>query len=370
MLTPGDDYPLHQTADPIAYSGTDRNFYDRFFFNGYDADQDVFFALALGVYPQLNIMDASFCFMQGGRQINLRASKEMDMDRLNLTIGPITVHLVRPMMETRIEINAPDYNISADLTAIARHTAIEEPRFTRRQGPRAFMDYTRATQNVTWQGQIQAQGQSWQVEAASCRGTRDRSWGVRPVGMADPQAIIPPLEPQFYWLWTPSNFDHYSFFCHTNDDGAGAPWNRRAVLVDHQTDRAIHFDEVDLTPSYAPNSRRVTELRGTLMGEDEISFTMRCGPLFYMQGLGYGHPEWGHGRHHGPLRVDCDICDEVNAEAQLRTGDMLPLHVQALSVVELTGRDFSVTGHAVVEQLFLGQHLPSAFSGLLDRIVP
>jgi hypothetical protein len=35
MLTPADDYPLHQTPEPMAFSGADRNFYDRFFFNGY-----------------------------------------------------------------------------------------------------------------------------------------------------------------------------------------------------------------------------------------------------------------------------------------------------------------------------------------------
>ncbi|MDG1007960.1 MAG: hypothetical protein P8P44_07055, partial [Alphaproteobacteria bacterium] len=54
MLTPADDYPLHQTPEPMAYAGSDRNFYDRFFFNGYSADGAVFFAAALGVYPQLN----------------------------------------------------------------------------------------------------------------------------------------------------------------------------------------------------------------------------------------------------------------------------------------------------------------------------
>ena len=32
MITQADDYPLHQTANPIAFAGTDRNFYDRFFF--------------------------------------------------------------------------------------------------------------------------------------------------------------------------------------------------------------------------------------------------------------------------------------------------------------------------------------------------
>ncbi|MBE8191313.1 MAG: hypothetical protein HAW64_03740, partial [Alphaproteobacteria bacterium] len=59
MLTPADDYPLHQTPEPFAFSGGDRNFYDRFFFNGYDEKSDIIFALALGVYPQLGIMDAA-----------------------------------------------------------------------------------------------------------------------------------------------------------------------------------------------------------------------------------------------------------------------------------------------------------------------
>ena len=35
-MTKGDDYPIHQTPDPIAFSGTDRNFYDRSYFNAHD----------------------------------------------------------------------------------------------------------------------------------------------------------------------------------------------------------------------------------------------------------------------------------------------------------------------------------------------
>ena len=35
MLTKGDDFPIHQTPEPIAYTGAVRNFYDRYFFNGY-----------------------------------------------------------------------------------------------------------------------------------------------------------------------------------------------------------------------------------------------------------------------------------------------------------------------------------------------
>ena len=54
MLTKADDFPIHQTPEPIAYAGTDRNFYDRYFFNGYQPDGTEFFAIAFGVYPHLN----------------------------------------------------------------------------------------------------------------------------------------------------------------------------------------------------------------------------------------------------------------------------------------------------------------------------
>ena len=53
MLSKGDDYPIHQTPEPIAYVAGQRNFYDRYFFNGYDAAGEKFFAFALGVYPIL-----------------------------------------------------------------------------------------------------------------------------------------------------------------------------------------------------------------------------------------------------------------------------------------------------------------------------
>ena len=49
VLGRGDDYPIHQMPEPVAYAGTDRNFYDRYFFNGYAPDGTGFFAIALGV---------------------------------------------------------------------------------------------------------------------------------------------------------------------------------------------------------------------------------------------------------------------------------------------------------------------------------
>ncbi|MCA6242508.1 MAG: hypothetical protein IM666_01890, partial [Phenylobacterium sp.] len=141
MLTKGDDFPIHQTPEPIAFSGTDRNFYDRYFFNGYQPDGTEFFAVAFGVYPHLNIADAHFSVIRDGVE--------------------------------------PSNGIAADLTFEGRSFPIEEPRFIYRNGPRAFMDYTRLTVNVRVSGWIEVDGLRRELAPGSV-GTRDRSWGVRP----------------------------------------------------------------------------------------------------------------------------------------------------------------------------------------------
>ena len=42
MLSKADDFPIHQNPEPIAYAGVSRNFYDRYFFNGYHLEEDLF----------------------------------------------------------------------------------------------------------------------------------------------------------------------------------------------------------------------------------------------------------------------------------------------------------------------------------------
>lgn len=365
MLTPADDYPLHQTPEPMAYAGSDRNFYDRFFFNGYSADGAIFFAAALGVYPQLNIMDASFSLSYEGRQYNLRASKEMLGDRLALSIGPLSVEIIQPMQETRITVSDNEGGLTGTISATARHAPIEEPRFTRRQGTRLVMDVTRATQNITWQGALDLRGTK--IDISGCRGTRDRSWGIRQVGTADAQSSVPPAPQQFYWLWTPCNFDDAAFFCHSNDDGTGAAWNRKAVFDDFSAGSRSELTQIDFTTGYGDGTRRVSQLQ--LEGAQMSATFTPLGHIFYMQGLGYIHPEWGHGMHHGALRVGFDEIDLADAEAALKAGKMENLHIQSLSDITLEINGATHHGQGVIEQLFIGPHAPSGFVDLLDGIM-
>ena len=244
-------------------------------------------------------------------------------------------------------------------TNTARHFPIEEPRFTRRNGTRLFMDYTRMTQNGHWSGWLSVDGQRIEV-GADWAGTRDRSWGIRPVGAAEPQPPPQGNFHQFFWLWTPCNFADRSIFFHSNDDGEGSAWNRRAVLVSGNGGER-HFADPAFAAEWQRGTRRLTKLTADFDRSTRLTLTPD-GPLFAMSGLGYTHPIWGHGFDHGDLEV---AHDSLSA-AERAWGNPLAMHVQALVRAELDDGDAAHHGVGVLEQLFVGPHAPTGLTGLMD----
>ncbi|WP_395647805.1 hypothetical protein [Terricaulis sp.] len=356
MLSKGDDFPIHQTPEPIAYAA-DRNFYDRYFFNGYSADGALFFAAALGVYPQLDVMDAAFCVSVGSKQHNVRASRRLHGERMNLRVGPIEIAVMEPMQRLAVRVDDNGSGVSATLVFAARHAPIEEPRFTRRNGARLFMDYTRLTQNGAWGGTITVGGDTHRIDAY---GTRDRSWGIRPVGAPDAQPPPGGALSQFFWLWAPFNFDDRAAFFHTNDDSDGRAWNRRAV-IDRLAASLTEYERPEAKLAYAPGTRRIASAEIAFAPETILSIKP-TGAHFYMHGLGYMHPTWGHGRDHGELDVAHDIIDLTSID------DNVPgnLHIQALAYATLRDGGYTYEGQGVLEQLLVGPHAPSGFKSLLD----
>ncbi len=58
MLSSWDDYPVHQVAETIRHAGTsDRNFYDRYYFNLHGSSDELFMIMGLGQYPNLAVSD-------------------------------------------------------------------------------------------------------------------------------------------------------------------------------------------------------------------------------------------------------------------------------------------------------------------------
>ena len=364
MLTAGDEYPIHQTPEPIAYSGSDRNFYDRFFFNGYSADGATFFAAALGVYPHLNIMDGAVSILKDGVQKSIHVSRVLNMQRMDMQVGPLRVEVIEPLQRIGLKL-ARTEGIGLDLEFRGRHFPIEEPRFTYRQGPRMLIDCTRMTQNGYWQGAINIDGE--RIEVDRFYGTRDRSWGVRPIGKRDEQPVLPMQLPQFYWLWAPINFPNLSLFFHVNEDASGGAWNTRSVLAMENADHAslLHLNRPKMSVTWQPGTRRAAA--ATLSVEDgqgqahQVDYELRS--TFMMKGIGYGHPSKGHGSYRGELSVEREDLQP----------DALPwqqpenLHIQALVKAVHTGPGGQTSeGIGILEQLCLGPHAPNGWTDLLD----
>ena len=349
MLTRGDDYPIHQRPEPVAWAGTDRNFYDRYFFNGYAPDGSGFFAFALGVYPHLDIIDAHFNVIRNGVQHCLHASRELGSERLDLKVGPLTVTVEVPLRRLRMTVESCD-GIAADISFAGRSFPIQEPRFQHRFGSRAFMDYTRMTQNGRYTGWIEVDGERREL-APDTIGTRDRSWGVRPIGTSDAQAIPGQDAPGFFWQWTPLNLAQGSLFFHVSAGSDGRPWNTRAAWVADGGEAAdIREGEGRMQ---APLS---TSTRWPSGGDLELDLEGAPGHLklepigrFQMRGLGYTHPVWSHGLHHGALKVEREDIDLAALDPLAPEN----LHVQI--PVRVSG---DADGIGVFEQLILGPYAP------------
>ncbi|MEE4349612.1 MAG: hypothetical protein V2J26_05235 [Pacificimonas sp.] len=362
MLTKADEYPIHQRPEPIATAGSDRNFYDRYFLNGYAPDGSTFFAAALGVYPHLAVMDAAFCVNTAAEQESVFASRLIPGgERMDTQVDPIAIEVIEPLKSIRLTVTGKDGDLAADLTMTQRADPIEEPRFTYRVGTRTIMDVTRLTQSAQWSGWLLKDGE--RIDVDGWWGTRDRSWGVRPIGAADAQPPADPKGFQFYWLWSPLNFPDHAFFWHTNDDAAGKPWNRAGRLVDLKSGEVTELNLAQ-TLTFKPGTRNAATARFEGVGEDSgVSVELDLGRNFFMHGIGYGHPSRGHGSFHGPHSVhrekhslpDVDLANPGN------------VHVQALASATLTLADGAETkGRGVLEQLYIGPHAPSGFTDMFD----
>ena len=72
MLSKMDDYPIHQTPEPIARpASSDRNVYDRYWFNGYQDDGAFYFGIGAALYPNLEILDCGFSIVHRRRAARL-----------------------------------------------------------------------------------------------------------------------------------------------------------------------------------------------------------------------------------------------------------------------------------------------------------
>ena len=366
VITPADDYPLHQDSRPFRDPGRDRNLYDRFFFCGYPTQDfgSTYFAAAFGQYIGRNVCDGAFSVIRNGVQHNVRGSRLLGDNRLDLSVGPVRIEIVQPGRELRLRID--DETISADLTFLARGPAFEEPHYRYQTGNLTVFDITRMTQNGTWQGHLNVAGEQIPVDQ-TWLGTRDRSWGVRPVGSREPNLAPDGPTPTFYWLWAPLNFADSNVLFDVNEHSDGIRWHANAAVagIGHEASTSFGSHTYDLhwkAGTRVAERFSMTVILAPEAGSPEgkrVKIELEPVETFYMHGIGYGHPAWGHGMFVGPNERTAD--SQILAETD--PADLLNHHVQLLCHAR---RDDGAQGWGLLEILARGAHQDAGFAGYTD----
>jgi hypothetical protein len=370
MLSRFDDFPIHQTLGPVTQpASTDRNFYDRYWFNGFDKGGELYFGAALGVYPNRQVLDASFSVLVGGTQHCFHVSRRAPAERAEIAAGPFTIEVVKPLREIRIRLEKNETGVECDLTFRARTIPFEEPRAALSDGGRIMLDTSRFVQFGKWQGTIGAGGTTIAIEADRVVGTRDRSWGIRPVG--EPERGAPPTaEPGIFWVWSVNHFDDLCTFYETFEDhdgrtllayAAALPAYPSLDLIPERPDQ--RFSEIErgaVKIVWEPGTRRSRGATVELTARDGDTWLHELEPVlrFHLKGIGYQNPKWAHGAWKGELVVGGETFDPDELDPLAFEN----LHIQQVCRVRMGER----TGVGAFEQLVIGSHRPSGFKSFLD----
>ena len=323
MLSSADDYPLHQNADPIRLVGTsDRNFYDRYYFNLHNCSGDIFMVLGMGQYPNLAVQDAFAVLRRGRRHKVVRASRALG-DRANTSVGPFRIEVIEGLKKVRCILEPNEYGIEFDLIWEGAIPAHQEPRmFIRRYG-RVLFDTARFAQTGYWTGTLRTADETFQVTPDRWWGTRDRSWGIRPVGELEHPGIRQAEGPlDGMWNYAPMQFKDYSILYIVLERNSGERelgegvriWNDPARKPE-PLGRPEHAHQ--LRPGTMFIERSVLSFPQAPGGRLEVTVTplLEC---YVGIGTGYGFEmDWRHGMYQGPLVVQGVEYDTISDAGRL-----------------------------------------------------
>jgi hypothetical protein len=357
-LSSWDDYPVHQASEFIAHPATsDRNFYDRYYFNMHPCDDDWSAIFGLGQYPNLGVVDAFIDVRLGDSQHVVRSSAPL-RDRGDIGVGPFRIEVLEPLHKLRVIVEPTEDRVAMDVTWEGHTPAIEEPRQYLRSKGKVVFDTQRLAQTGFWSGTLSAGGNDLAVTPERCWGVRDRSWGVRPVGEPESDGIRQgELVLGGMWNYFPMQFDDHAimYICHERDDGERPLVQSERVWADpakgiEDLGRSEH--EHHLIPGTRIIDRSVVRF-------PEAGIEVSCRPIlpnFVSVGTGYGiDADWRHGMYHGPETVTQALVlsvEEIKGIAQYGIVDQ---------VAEFSYDD--KVGYGLLEHGFFG---PYRRYGLMD----
>jgi hypothetical protein len=357
---PLDEYPVHQVPLSMKHVATgDRNAYDRGIFHVFDHSGRALLITGLGVYPNLGVIDAYATLRLGDTLYAVRASDALGDDRMRPAVGPLRTAVERPLAEFVLGCAAPPDDpdgLSFQIRWSADFPALWEPHHAQRRGGRLTLEGRRFVQAGRCVGWIRVGGREIRLKPGEWTGTRDRSWGVRPIPGEDGGRLAAehPTE-GFHWIWSPVRFEDRFLMIVVQEDADGHRSLNDATLVrPGHRDRQLGWPQAEIT--YRPGTRhpeRAVVHLGDVRKPQELEVEiLTSSPL----AVGAGYPpadDWQHGTWRGREWVD------------RRTYDMTAPHPRAAYGVTDHSARFRLdgrTGHGIFEHGSFGRHDPSGFT--------
>lgn len=366
LIDPLDEYPIHQVPMSMAYVATsDRNSYDRCIFQGQDHQAETMFLTGLGVYPNAGVADAFFSVRRGDRQWSLQVSGIRPADRMAQEVGPYRIDIVEPLRELRVTSRDPE--LGADLVYRTGYEPLREPQHIKHASPtgKVSLEGCRFAQVGTWEGELRVGGETIEVTPDRWTATRDRSWGIRPVGEPDPVGRPSTKDPHIWWIWVPLRFEDFGVHVMVDSEPDGYRTVNYAVrfwpTAGGRKLEQLGWPEIDIR--YRPGTRdpEGATLHLRTVDRRSLEIDIRCLTAIPLHlGCGYGNdPEWNHGRWMGEAWRRLLTFDYQSPEVQAR----LPWGgLDHLARATCEGQ----AGYGIFEHGTVGRHDPTGMADLLS----
>lgn len=361
-----DEYPIHQAPLSMKHvvSG-DRNAYDRCIFHVFDHAGRAVLILGLGVYPNAGVIDAYATLRVGDELLAVRASDALTDDRMNLSVGPLSITVDVPLKQLTLRCAADPadpHGLSYDITWTAEFPAVWEPHHVQRRGDRLMLEGRRFVQAGQVTGTIRAKGEEFTLTPGEWTGTRDRSWGVRPIPGEEGGRAAEEYRPEgFHWLWIPVRFEDRFVMVIAQEDADGHRTLNEAVQVfpegsgRHDVQLGWPHTEIRYRPGSRHPERAVVHLTDPSRKPLELGVEiLNSSPL----AIGAGYPpagDWQHGTWQGRGWSDRRVYDLSDPAAH---------PMAAFGVTDHSAR-FTLDGqigHGIFEHGSFGRHAPSGFA--------
>jgi hypothetical protein len=338
MLTPYDEFPVHQSSRPFSMiPSTDYGWDDGYYFGMMSPAEQMFLDINFRVNPNTDMVGGAVAFVRRGEQFVMRLNRCWRRD-FGLSLGPLRLEVVEPMRTWRLRLEENDSGLDFDVVWEATTPAILEAHHLVFQRGKATTDQSRYNQPGRASGTIRFRGESYDLNPTSWGGARDHSWGlyVQRAPLAPDPRWLPPAESpkarralRFWTIFSLPRGGPGGFF-QINELSDGTQAGMTDVFSSPFEGRIYRgFEEgVDLTSYthemvFEPHSRLLKEAHFTFTdasgGTWEAEFTRAMMP-WSARTLGYSVGGWRDGgnfhAYHGSEELAIEWDEAVDISVQ------------------------------------------------------